>query len=174
MNRIVRAAIAALSLPALLLAQASESPLARLRVDKGKVGWDGVDLGMSVVQVERRTGTSLALSRSSSGRCESYKVDVDHHSARLTLGFPSAKPGAKLDSIYVRFSGYQSLAKRAELVAELKKIAPDAVYFAPPAFPDLKEEDAADPTFVLPGGAGYGARIEPGAGLLLGRKECLA
>ena len=174
MNRLSKLAIAALGLPALLLAQPAESPLAGLRVEEKKVGWEDVELGMSVVQAERRTGTSFAMSKTPTGRCQSYAVDVDHHSARLTLGFPSAKPGAKLEWIYVRFSGYQSLAKRADLVAELKRLAPGATYFAPPAHPDLKEEEAADPTFALPGEGGWGARIEPGAGLLLGRRECLS
>ena len=45
-NRVSRFAIAAIWLPAMLLAQPTESPLALLRVEGGKVGWDGVELGM--------------------------------------------------------------------------------------------------------------------------------
>ena len=173
MKRLSKAAIAVLWLPALLVAQATESPLARLRVEGEKVGWDGVEIGMSVVQAERRVGTSLALSRSSSTRCPGYSVDVEHQAVRLSLGFPSNKPSAKIESIYVRFGGYQTLAKRAELAAELKRIAPGATYFAPSQFPELKEDEAANPTYSLPGEPGYTVRIEPGAGLLLTRKECL-
>ena len=113
------------------------------------------------------------MERSPKGECPSFAVDVDHHAARLSLGFPSARPGAKLEWLYVRFGGYQTLAKRPELVAELKRIAPGATYFAPAAHPDLKEEEAAEPTFALSGEPAYGVRIEPGAGLLLARRDCL-
>lgn len=158
---------------AALFAQARESALARLRIDGKKVGWDGIDLGMSLVQAERLTGSTLALTQAGEKRCGAWVVAVERETLRLTIGFPSARPGAKIDSIYVHFEGYQLLAKRDDLVAELKRLAPQAVFFAPPSRPDVAEADAADPTYALPGDAGYAVRIVPEDGLMLTRRECI-
>lgn len=158
---------------ATLFAQATESPLARLRLDPKHTGWDGVELGMSFVQAERRAGTTLPLTEVPTAECGRYRVQIERDTLRLTLGFPSAKPAAKLDYLYVHFEGYQVLAKRDELVAELKRIAPGVVYFAPAATPEVAESEAAVPTYALPGEAGFAIRIEPGAGALLTRRDCL-
>jgi hypothetical protein len=165
--------LAALLFSAALYAQATESSLARLRADGKKVGWDGVELGMSVVQAERRVGVALALSATGRDSCGTHAVDVERGTLRLTLGFPGARPGAKLETLYVHFEGYQALAKRETLVAELKRIAPGVVYVAPKAFPDLTESEAADPTFALPGEGGYGVRLDPGRGLFLAPLDCI-
>jgi hypothetical protein len=142
-------------------------------VDGKKVGWDGVELGMSVVQAERRVGLTLALAPSGTKPCGGFAVDVERGTLRLTLGFPSARPGAKVETLYVHFEGYQVLAKRGDLVEELKRIAPQATYSAPREYPDLPEADAADPVFLLPGDANAALRIEPGKGLLLARRDCV-
>jgi hypothetical protein len=159
-----------------LLAQATESPLADLEVDKGKVGWDGITLGMSVVQVERRTGLTLALQdgggTSTFSACRAYLVSVERGTIRLTLGFPSAKPGAKLQSIYVHFEGYQVTAKREPLIAELKRLIPGVSYMPQTGTPPHSEPDDPTPEYDLPGGE-YAARLVPGDGLWLTLRDCL-
>jgi hypothetical protein len=165
--------VSAFVLAATLSAQAVESPLSRLHIDAKKVGWDNIEIGISIVQAERRSGLTLALTAIPSAQCGRYRVDIERDTLRLTLGFPGSKPGAKLDYLFVHFEGYQVLAKRDELVAELKRIAPGAVYFAPAKLPDLAEADAADPMYALPGEAGLAVRVEPGAGLLLTRRDCM-
>ena len=156
-----------------LFAQATESPLARLRVDGKKVGWDAVELGMSIVQVERRTGMTLALTPTGRTTCGAYVVDVERGTLRLSLGFPSAKPGAKLESLEVHFEGYQVVARRSDLVAELKRAAPGATYLPPRDQPNLAEAEAPAPTYLLPGEEGYAARLEPRVSLRLARRTCL-
>lgn len=160
-----------------LLAQASETPLARLEAEDGKAGWDGIVLGMSSVQVERRTGVTLAMQANAGSTaaagCRSYTVTVERGTLRLILGFPSSKPGAKLQSIYVQFEGYQVTAKPEALVAELKEKLPGASYLpaggtAPPA-----EADDPSPTYLIPGTGGYAARLVPGAGLWITLRNCL-
>lgn len=173
MTRIAWASVGLLLTVSALLGQATETPLARLRIEPKKVGWDSVELGMSLVQTERRVGLTLALRPGVAGRCGAYGVDIDRGTLRLSLGFPSPKPGAKLESLYVNFEGYQVLAKRVDLVAELKRVAPQASYFPDPRFPDLREEEAADPTYELPGEGGWAVRIEPGRGLLLTMRSCI-
>ncbi|MBP9146571.1 MAG: hypothetical protein KBF21_09030 [Thermoanaerobaculia bacterium] len=159
-----------------LLAQATETPLAQLEFEKGKAGWDGISLGMSIVQVERRTGLTLAMQggegKPSDSGCKAYLVGVERGTLRLTLGFPSAKPGAKLQSIYVHFEGYQVTAKSAELVAELKSRIPGVTYMPQTGIPPHTEPDDPAPEYYLPGNI-YAARLVPGDGLWLTLADCL-
>ena len=160
-----------------LLAQAAETPLARLEVEDGKVGWDGLSLGMSIVQVERRTGVTLAM-QSAGGKvaptgCRAFLVGVERGTLRMTLGFPSAKPGAKLQSIYVHFEGYQVTARSEALVAELKSKVPGASYMPQTGTPPHTETEDPAPEYDLPGKGGYAARLVPGDGLWLTFRECL-
>lgn len=173
MTRIAGVGAALLLGVSALLAQATETPLARLRIEPKRVGWDGVELGMSLVQVERRVGLTLALRSDGRDGCGSFGVDIERGTLRLSLGFPSARPGAKLESLYVHFEGYQVLARRGDLIAEFRRLASSATYFPDPKFPDLTEDEAADPTYSLPGEGGWAVRIEPGRGLLLAARPCL-
>ena len=167
------AAAGAFVVAAIVSAQPTESPLARLEVSAKKVGWDGVDLGMSVVQTERRVGQTLVLDPTASGRCGKYKVDVERNTLRLTLGFSGLRPGAKIETIWVRFEGYQVLATRADLVDELKRRAPGAQYLPDPKYPDVPEAERAEPSYSIPAGGGTDVRLNPGGGLLLALSGCL-
>jgi hypothetical protein len=170
-ERLAKLAVGAFLSATTLLAQASESPLARLKVDGKKIGWDGVELGMSVVQAERRIGTTLALTPTGR-KCGGFVVDVERGTLRLTLGFPGAKPGAKIDSLYVHFEGYQVLADRDALVAELKRAAPEAVYLPPPAHPEIAESESPAPAYLVGPGQDAVAVLEPGSGLRLTTRAC--
>ncbi|MEO7793921.1 MAG: hypothetical protein ABIV06_04045 [Thermoanaerobaculia bacterium] len=159
-----------------LFAQAAETPLARLEADGGKFGWDSITLGMSSVQVERRTGVTLAMQErsasSTEGACMAFSVTVERGTLRLTLGFPSSRPGAKLQSVYVHFEGYQIAAKREALVRELKEKVVGATYQPPKIQPPPAEVDDPAPSYLLPGGE-YAARLVPGDGLWITLRECL-
>ncbi|MEO8275905.1 MAG: hypothetical protein ABI639_06765 [Thermoanaerobaculia bacterium] len=161
----------------LLFAQPTETPLARLDFRGDKLGWDDVTLGMSVVQVERRVDGALGMTRAPDGAavsaCEAYTVDVERGTLRLTLGFPSAKPGAKLQSIFVRFEGYQISARRAALVTELKGKLPGAKYVALSGASAPAEADDPAPAYLLPGKAGLAVRLTPGEGIRLTLRDCL-
>ncbi|MDQ1347864.1 MAG: hypothetical protein QG573_1238 [Acidobacteriota bacterium] len=160
-----------------ILAQDAETPLSRLEVEDGKVGWDGLSLGMSIVQVERRTGVTLAMQSAggttAASGCRAYLVGVERGTLRMTLGFPSAKPGAKLQSIYVHFEGYQVTAKSEALVQELKSKVPGVAYMPQTGAPAHTEVDDPAPEYDLPGKGGYAARLVPGDGLWLTLRECL-
>ena len=160
-----------------LLAQATETPLADLEFEDGKAGWDGITLGMSIVQVERRTGLTLAMQggegKPSDSGCKAYLVGVERGTLRLTLGFPSAKPGAKLQSIYVHFEGYQVTAKQEALVAELKVRLPGVSYLPPSGGAPSTEAADPAPAYLIPGAGGYAARLVAGGGLWLTLRDCL-
>jgi hypothetical protein len=163
-----------------LVAQAAESPLQHLEAGEGRAGWDGIALGISAVQAERRVGATLAMEPAAKGTampCEAFTVTVERGTLRLKLGFPTAKPGAKLQSIYVHFEGYQVTARPEALVAELKARIPGATYLpegGSSSAANPTEADDPTPTFLLPGAQEYVARIAPGDGLLLTLRSCLA
>ena len=98
--------------------------------------------------------------------CRAYLVGVERGTLRLTLGFPSAKPGAKLQSIYVHFEGYQVTAKSEALVAELKSRVPGATYMRRPVRRRTPSPKIRPRSTNLPGGT-YAARLVPGDGLWL-------
>lgn len=166
--------IAGAMLAGSLLAQATESPLARLEAKAGKVGWDGISLGMSAVQVERRSGITLAMQSNpvAADACRAFVVTVERGTLRMTLGFPTSKPGAKLQSIFVHFEGYQLAAKREALVRELKERLPGAAYSAPRVPPSPAEADDPAPAYLVPG-SDNAARLLPGDGLWITLRECL-
>jgi len=166
--------IAGTLLAGALLAQATESPLARLEASNGKIGWDGITLGMSSVQVERRTGVTLAMQPASGAApsCRAFTVSVERDTLRLTLGFPSSRPGAKLQWIYVQFEGYQVTAKQEALIKELKEKIPGAVYLPPNVTPPPTEVTDLAPTYLVSGSEAV-ARLVAGDGLSITLRNCL-
>lgn len=157
-----------------LLAQATETPLAQLEAAGGKIGWDGITLGMSSVQVERRTGVTLAMQQSpgSVPSCRAFTVMVERDTLRLTLGFPNSRPGAKLQSIYVQFEGYQVTAKQEALVRELKEKIPGAVFQPHDMTPPPTEAADPAPTYLV-AGTETAVRLVAGDGLWITLRNCL-
>lgn len=174
----LRIGVGAALLAGALVAQTTPPPLERLETGDENAGWDGVRLGMSSVQVERRVGVTLAMQPAEKGAaaastCRAFTVTVERGTLWLTLGFPSAKPAAKLQSIYVHFEGYQVAARREALVAELKTLVPGVSYLPRRGAAVQAEGDDPTPAYLLPGGGGYAARLVPGDGLLLTLRDCL-
>ena len=173
-----RIGVGAALLAGALVAQTTSPPLERLETGDEKVGWDGVRLGMSAVQVERRVGVTLAMQvtekkAAAVSTCKAFTVTVERGTLWLTLGFPSAKPAAKLQSIYVHFEGYQVAAKLDALVGELKTRVPGVSYLPRRGATATAEGDDPAPAYLLPGGGGYVARLMPSDGLLLTLRDCL-
>ena len=166
------ALVAALAAPGLSAAAEGADPIPLFEVEDGQPGWDGVRLGLSLVQAERRLGTTLALApRGSRPVCSAYAAETERNGIRLVLGFASARPGARIESLWVRFEGEQVAANGADLVAALRRHAPTATYRARS---DVAEADDPEPTFLL-GGEGRGAavRLVPREGMLLAGTACL-
>lgn len=99
-------------------------PLFALEVKQETLGWSGIELGMSLVQVERRVGTALALSEEASAACGRWRTQFDRL-VRVTIGLDAAKPSAKVVWLRVRFEGYQVASELQDLVRDLKERIPD-------------------------------------------------
>lgn len=150
-----------------------QDALDKLTVEDGLLAWDGIRLGMSIPQIERRVGATIAIERSKEGGCPKYTARAEHHGLSLTIGFPSPKPSGKVEWLMVRFEGYQIQASGADLVASLKqKIA--GVEWLPPAEPaGIPESDDLEPDFAVPGKEPQVVRFYPRESMLLAKKSCL-
>jgi hypothetical protein len=149
-------------------------PLDKLEISARRIGWDGIELGMSFVQAERRFGTTLPLTESPNGRCGRFVSGSERGGLSIQVGFPTTKPGAKIETIFVRFEGQQVTADVAALVAALRARAPDAVYVPDPDLPGSGEADHPAPTFELVRGEEtWAIQLRPRDGLLLARRDCL-
>jgi len=163
------AMIAALSAPTRAQPE-SGNPLGLLTLEKGKLGWDGVELGMSLVQAERRVGSTLSVDRYDQS-CPAYVTQAERNGLQLTLGFASPKPGAKIEWLRVRFEGIQVLASGAELMAALRELLPEAKWRQEPG---VSEEDDLRPTFEIAGKKEtLIVRLLPREAMILTTPDCL-
>jgi len=152
-----------------------EDPLDRLSTGKGGPGWDGIELGTSLVKAERLVGATLAISPGSRNPvCSEYAAAVDHNGLRLVLGFPSARPGAKLESLWVQFGGDQIVASREELLESARRHFPSATWIPDPEHPQETEQSDPTPVFDLGGSPPSALKVTPREGIQIARRDCLS
>lgn len=164
----------ALAAPAARAQDAAQAdPLAGFEADESGAGWEGIRLGMSLVQAERRLAVALSLRESENARCGRFVAGAERGGLALSVGFPSAKPGAKIETLFVRFEGYQVLASGADLVASLKAKVPAARYVPDADSPDRPEADDPAPVYELPGKTPVAVQVRPRDGLLFAPLSCL-
>lgn len=147
-------------------------PLAGLEASADGVGWDGIRLGMSLVQAERRFGVTLALDGRPKARCAQFVAGAERGGLNLSVGFPTAKPGAKIDTIYVQFEGYQVAANTQTLVASLKRKIPTARYLPDPARPERTEAEDLSPKYAVDGKVPAVIHLRVRDGVMITRPEC--
>jgi len=135
------------------LAAQNGQALSKLALEDGLLSWDGIRLGLSLVQSERKLGVTLALSKNPEEiPCAKFVTEAERGGLTLTLGFPSPKPSAKISWLKIRFEGEQIASSASDLAAELRARFPGAEWIRPAGQPDLVEADDLGPTFAVPGG----------------------
>jgi hypothetical protein len=135
-----------------LTAQTGQA-LSKLAIEDGFLSWDGIRLGLSLVQSERKLGVTLALTKNpETNPCAKFVTEAERGGLTLTLGFTSPKPSAKIAWLKVRFEGEQIASSGSDLVAELRSRLPGVEWIRPANQPDLAESDDLSPTFTVPGG----------------------
>ncbi len=155
-----------------LVAQSGEA-LDRLTIDDGFLSWDGVRLGMTIPQIERRVGSTVAIRRSKEPGCPVWVAEAEHHGLSLIIGFPSPKPSAKVEWLRVRFEGNLIQASGADLVAALHKKFPEATWQAPKEPAGISEGDDLEPDFAIPGKEPQAVRFYPREAMVLAKSSCL-
>jgi hypothetical protein len=127
--------------------------LSKLALEDGLLSWDGVRLGLSLVQSERKLGVTLALAKNpETNPCAKFVTEAERGGLTLTLGFASPKPSAKIAWLKVRFEGEQIASSASDLAAELRARFPGAEWIRPANRPDLAESDDLSPAYSVPGG----------------------
>lgn len=150
-----------------------DDPLAGLEISEDGVGWSGIRLGMSVVQAERRFGATLAIENGSKGKCGKFAAGAERDGLNVAIGFPSPKPGAKVETIYVQFEGYQVAANAQDLIASLRRKAPAARYLPDPDLPDRNEANDPSPRFEVDGKVPAVVHLRTREGLMISRRDCV-
>jgi hypothetical protein len=147
--------------------------LDKLSLDDGLLMWDGVRLGMTIPQIERRVGATIAIQKSKEPGCPAFTAQAEHHGLSLTIGFPSPKPSGKAEWIRVRFEGHQIQSSGVDLAASLRQKVP-GVEWVPPAEPaGIPESDDLEPDFAVPGKEPQVVRFYPRESMILAKKSCL-
>lgn len=130
-------------------------------------GWDGIGIGMSLVQLERRVGETLSVSPAAGTPvCSRFASRADYQGRRIVMGFATAKPGAKLESLWVDFEGEEASAGAADLAAALRQRVPAASELGDAA-------GTAEATYLLPGEPPVLVRFTLREGLLIALRGCL-
>jgi hypothetical protein len=147
--------------------------LSKLTLEDGFLAWDGVRLGLSLVQSERKLGLTLALSRNpETNPCAKFITEAQRGGLTLTLGYTSPKPGAKIAWLKVRFEGEQIASSASDLAAELRARFPEASWIKPAGSPDLVEADDLSPTYLIPGKEPQAIRFAPREWMELATPAC--
>ncbi len=148
-------------------------PLFGLEVKSKTLGWAGIELGMSLVQVERRVGTAIALQEVASASCGPWRTRFDRDGISVEVGLETAKPSAKVVWMRVSFEGYQIVARAPDLVRDLRQRAPEARYRPRSEFgPNDPNEDPA-PVFELErAGKRFVIELLPREGLTIRLEPC--
>ena len=155
-----------------LLAQGG-GVLDKLTLDDGLLSWDGVRLGMTIPQIERRVGATVAIQKSKEAGCPVWIAEAEHHGILLTIGFPSPKPSGKVESIRVRFDSALTMASGRDLATALRAKFPDLQWLPPKEPAGIKEEDDLEPDYSVSGKEPQIVRLYPRESLVLGKASCI-
>ena len=129
---------------------------------------------MSYVQAERRASSTLPLTERPGARCGSFVTSTERGGLDLQLGFTGPRPGDKIESIFVRFEGYQVAASARELTESLRLKSPDGIYRPDPAAPEKTEAEDPAPVYTFAAGKQlYAIQLRPRDGVLIARRDCL-
>src|SRR5262245_13584528 len=171
----LRGMAAVCAIAALVSAAAAAAPGQLLRrLETAPAGWDGIRLGMSLVQLERRIGETLSIAPAqASPVCSRFASRATFQGYGVVLGFASAKPGAKLESLWIDFDADEVGATVRELAAALRSRVPAASHAPDASRPAASEEADPTPTYVLPGDPPVAVRFTPRDGALIALRTCL-
>jgi len=170
----IRVGLVAASFAATLAVAQGGDPLAPFALGKSGPGWGEVLLGTSLVKAERLTRSTLAIGPGDSRPvCSEFAAEADYEGIWLVLGFPSAKPGAKIESIWVRFEGELVAATRDELVESLRRRAPEMTWVPDPEHPEDTEASDPTPVFRVAASPDSVVKLYPREGMLIARRDCL-
>lgn len=148
-------------------------PLEGLEATSRSVAWSGIELGMSLVQVERRSGLTLALTERKEADCGRWRARFDRAGLTIEAGFETGRPSAKLVWLSVQFEGYQLAASLQDLVQALQARLPQARYRPDPHLGSKEPFEDPSPEYELAlGGRTVLIELLPREGMTLRLEGC--
>ncbi|HVT19170.1 MAG TPA: hypothetical protein VHQ90_23695 [Thermoanaerobaculia bacterium] len=143
-------------------------PIKQISERGGRLGWGGLEIGMSFRDVELALGQRLpplGLSEREPA-CGFYVLETEARRQKLGLRFAGAGETGRLKVIWLRLHYPAGEASPLDLARALKARFPDLVYQPSPGSPDLAESVNPRPLYRTPHGALM--RIDPQTGIGFG------
>jgi len=128
----------------------------QITLRKGRLGWGGLEVGMTFHQAELVLGRRLpALGSSMQDElCGYYHMDAELMRQPLRLEFSAEAGESHLQALWLPLLSHSGRAGRDEIVAALRARFPDLEHIRSPHAPDLSEENTPQPLYRIPEGGG--------------------
>lgn len=126
-------------------------PIKQMTLRKGRLGWGGVEVGMTFEQAERAIGRRLPAlgSASRDELCGWYAVDVEVLRQPLRLEFSAEGGESRLQAIWLLLRSPAGGLRPEPIVRALKARFPGLEYVPSPHAPDLAEASNPKPLYRL-------------------------
>lgn len=135
----------------------------QLTLRKGRLGWGGLEVGMTFRQAELVLSRRLPAlgSATQDELCGYYPLDVELMRQPLRLEFSADAGESRLQAIWLPLRSRAGAAGRDEIVDALKARFPKLEHLPSPHAPDLPEEKNPRPLYRVPEGGGM-FFVQPG------------
>lgn len=140
----------------------------QITLRKGRLGWGGLEVGMTFRQAELVLGHRLPAlgSADRDELCGTYPLETDLMRQPLRLEFSAEAGDSHLQAFWLPLHGRSSPPGRDAIVAALRARFPKLEHVPSPHAPDLPEEKNPQPLYRVPDGGGM-IFVQPG-GVYLG------
>jgi hypothetical protein len=128
----------------------------QMTLRKGRLGWGGLEVGMTFRQAELVLGRRLPAlgSASQDELCGYYHVEAELMRQPLRLEFSAEAGDSHLQALWLPVASRAGAASRDDVVAALHARFPNLEYLPSPHALDLTEEKNPQPLYRVPEGGG--------------------
>jgi hypothetical protein len=136
----------------------------QITLRKGRLGWGGLEVGMTFRQAELVLGRHLPAigSATQDELCGYYHLETELLRQPLRLEFSAEAGESHLQALWLPLQGRSGTPARDEIVAALHARFPKLQHIPSPHEPDLPEEKNPQPLYRLAEGGGM-VFVQPGA-----------
>ena len=141
----------------------STNGIRQMTLRKGRLGWGGLEVGMTFHQAELVLGRRLPAigSATQDELCGYYHLETGLMGQSLRLEFSAEAGESYLQTIWLPLQGRPGPPGRDEIVTALRARFPKLEYIPSPHEPGLSEEKNPQPLYRLPEGGGM-IFVQPG------------
>ena len=135
----------------------------QITLRKGRLGWGGLEVGMTFRQAELVLGHRLPAlgSADKDELCGIYPLETDLMRQSLRLEYSAEAGDSHLQALWLPLHGRSGTPGRDTIVAALRARFPKLEHVPSPHAPDLPEEKNPQPLYRVPDGGGM-IFVQPG------------